>query len=164
MHNMFQTKVVKPPRVLHHPTHYVYLAGVISGMTYREATAWRDEVQEMFLDHVIGLSPLRTKGFFDQDHVNEDSYEHLFATEQAITARDRFDCCRADMILMNLLGAPKVSIGSMIELGWADANRIPIVVVMDEQKMHDHPMVRDIASWVVHDLPTAVTIINGVLG
>ncbi len=48
-----------------------------------------------------------------------------FNTKNAIIGRDRADCTRADLIIMNLLGAKKVSIGTMVELGWSDMARKP---------------------------------------
>jgi hypothetical protein len=34
--------------------------------------------------------------------------------------RDRFDATRCDVLLVNLLGAERVSIGTMMEVAWAD--------------------------------------------
>ncbi len=47
----------------------------------------------------------------------------------------------------------KISIGTVIELGWADAYRKPVILVMDkEDNPHDHPMVREIAGYYVNTL------------
>jgi hypothetical protein len=47
---------------------------------------------------------------------------------KGLTTRDRWDAMRCDVLLVNLLGATKVSIGTVLEFGWADAMDIPIVV------------------------------------
>ena len=39
---------------------------------------------------------------------------------------------RCDVVLMYLIGAKKVSIGTMIEAGWADAYRKPVVLVLED--------------------------------
>jgi len=39
--------------------------------------------------------------------------------------RDRFDVQTCDLLLVNLLGATSVSIGTMFELAWTDAWRKP---------------------------------------
>tara|TARA_Y100001933_G_scaffold232544_1_gene251226 strand:+ start:104 stop:556 length:453 start_codon:yes stop_codon:yes gene_type:complete len=145
---------------------YVYLAGPIAGLTYGDATDWRDDVKRALetMPHVKALSPLRNKTYFDREQTLEDSYEQLlFSGQRAITVRDRFDCLRADVILMNLLGAKKVSIGSMIEMGWADDLKRPVVLVMEPGNIHDHAMVRELASWIVPDLQQAVTVVHGIL-
>ena len=65
-------------------------------------------------------------------------------SQRGVTTRDRMDCNRADAVIMNLLGAKTVSIWTMIEIGWADAHRTPIILVMERSaNVHDHPMVRD---------------------
>ncbi len=47
----------------------------------------------------------------------------------------------------------KISIGTVIELGWADAYRKPVILVMEkEDNPHDHPMVREIAGYYVNTL------------
>lgn len=77
--------------------------------------------------------------------------------------RDRFDVRTADALLINLLGAPRVSIGTMVELGWADAYRIPVVTVMDpDDKLnpHAHDFVRILSGTVVDTLDKAIDIIT----
>ena len=55
--------------------------------------------------------------------------ESAFNTQNAIIGRDRFDCCNSDLIFMNLLGSKRVSIGTTVELAWADASRKPVPFV-----------------------------------
>lgn len=142
----------------------VYLCGPITGCTYEGAVDWRDEVTEKLWPGITGLSPMRHKEYLLNDVDIADSYdEHIMSTTKAITVRDRFDTMRCDMLIANLLGAERVSIGSMLELGWADSKRIPSVVVMKEDNIHFHGMVREIAGWVVPTLEEAVKITNSTL-
>ena len=87
------------------------------------------------------------------------------STEAAITGRDRYDVMtRCDAVLVYLLGAEEVSIGTVIEVGWADAARKPIILVIeDEGNVHDHPMVRCPAAFRVSSLIDACDLANALL-
>jgi nucleoside 2-deoxyribosyltransferase len=73
------------------------------------------------------------------------------------------DVMRCDMILVNFLGASKVSIGSVMEIGWADAWRKPIIVVMEKDNVHSHAMIREVAGYIVSNLDEAIKIVIAVL-
>jgi nucleoside 2-deoxyribosyltransferase len=69
-----------------------------------------------------------------------------------------------DAILFNFLGAERVSIGTCIELGWGDAFRKPMVLVMeDEANAHEHSMVRQVCGWRTNNLDDAVQILRAIL-
>ena len=60
---------------------------------------------------------------------------------------------------MNLLGAKKVSIGTMVELAWADAARRPITVCMETKgSPHDSTYVRGLATYLVQDLDSGIAV------
>jgi len=70
----------------------------------------------------------------------------------------------ADLVVFNMLGAQRVSIGTMVEFGWADAARVPSILVMEKQgNIHEYPMVREIASFRVTNLEDAIAIAEVVL-
>jgi hypothetical protein len=59
----------------------------------------------------------------------------------------------SDVVLANFLHAERASIGSIGELFWANAFRVPIIVVREPAgNVHDHAMVNAIASVVTHSL------------
>lgn len=143
-----------------------YLAGPISGLRYAEGQSWRDYVAANLPLEIRAMSPLRSKeGYLDKLKVIEDSYEENPMTSAVgLTTRDRNDCMRSDAVLFNLLGAQRVSIGTCIELGWADAKRIPIILVMEENgNLHDHAMVRSVAGYRVTTLDAAITLLEALL-
>jgi nucleoside 2-deoxyribosyltransferase len=143
----------------------VYLAGGIAGMSYDEAVAWREYAISKFRFNIIGLSPMRGKAYLAGEKQIADSYaDKLLSTQRAITVRDHFDTRRADLVLMNLLNAKHVSIGTMIEIGWASAYRVPIILVMEDDNLHDHAMVRECASYIVDNLDDGIHIVNAILG
>jgi nucleoside 2-deoxyribosyltransferase len=144
----------------------VYLAGPITGLNYGGATDWREAARVKLHDHNIsGVSPMRAKDYLLQETTIGDSYEaKVLSSQKGITTRDRFDVQRADIVFMNLLGAERVSIGSIIEMGWADAFRVPIVAAMDEGNLHDHAMVRELAGFIVPSIDEALNVIVAILG
>lgn len=145
----------------------VYLAGPITGLTYGGASDWRETVKFDLDDVGIdGYSPLRGKNYLNTGKTLQDTgYEKtLLSSERSIVARDRNDCQTADLIIFNFLGAQKVSIGSCIEVGWADAFRTPaILVIEDEGNFHDYSMIRQICGWRVNNLDDAVYVAKAIL-
>ncbi len=159
-------------------TLFVYLAGPIKGCSYDNATDWRVDTHAFFhrLEHptcrIEALSPMRFKTHLkntkclDGGHVNRApaNAQELLCTPHGITTRDRMDVMRSELVIMNLLGATQVSIGTMIELGWADAKNIPVIVVMEkDENIHNHPMVNEIASFIVHSLSDAKELAKQIL-
>lgn len=141
----------------------VYLSGPIAGLNYDGATNWRDAVRAELHDFgIVGLCPMRGKEFLRdrKGGISTAPLIHAQATDSAITTRDRRDTQSADMVLVNILGATKISIGTMIELGWADAARVPVVLLMERSgSPYDHPIVRAIAGYRTHDMEEALAII-----
>lgn len=145
--------------------HYslVYTAGPITGLNYAGATDWRKEVEDALFP-LQTLSPMRAKEHLAGVERITGSYEDMsLASSRGIITRDRFDVMRCDLVFMNLLGAKMVSIGTMIEAGWADASRTPVVVVMEDGNIHSHTMLMEIAGFVVPDLEAAINITRGIL-
>ena len=66
-------------------------------------------------------------------------------------------------MLFNFLGADRVSVGTCIEVGWADAARRPMVAVMEPGNMHDHAIVRSCVPFIVATLDEAVDLIHAIL-
>lgn len=144
-----------------------YLAGPITGESYEGATDWRAHVAEHLDSNIEVLSPMRHKEYLLHETSIADEYTTLMSTQRAITARDKFDTQRADIVISNLLGASRVSIGTMIEYGWASGNtnkNTLIITVMEKEKnLHDHAMVRELSDWNVDSLEEAIRVANTVL-
>lgn len=147
----------------------VYLAGPITGLTFGAADDWRKYAVDVLMSHgIVGLSPMRGKAFIlkriGEREVLGQTYEDApLSTQRGIVARDRFDVARADVVLFNLVGAEKVSIGTMIEYGWASAHGKMIVTVMEKTgNVHDHAFVRELSPYRVETLDEALDIIVAV--
>lgn len=150
----------------------VYLAGPITGLTYDDGQDWREYARDWLdAEDINAFSPLRAKqhlralGVLDNAGQPTSAYLGLNALSEpsGITTRDRFDCTGRDMVLVNFAGAKAVSIGTCIELGWADAARRPIVAVMEEDNIHRHAMVNEVCGFIVNTLDEALTVCKAVL-
>ncbi len=127
----------------------VYLCGPITGITYEEAEeGWRARAAVFFKDlRIEPLTPLRAKYFLKGIGPIGDHYEdHALATAKGIVTRDRNDVMTCGAMLANLVGASRVSIGSMIEYGWANAWQKPIVTIIEkDSNTHEHSFIREIS-------------------
>ena len=148
----------------------VYLAGPITGSTYNECTDWRITARdELKAANITAFSPMRAKEYLAQLKTISGTGEEYFnlgvvSTPRGVITRDRFDTQRVDIVLVNLLGAKQVSIGTMIELGWADSARRPIVCAIEPSgNPHEHMMVSELIGYRVTTLEEAIYICKAVL-
>lgn len=142
---------------------WIYLAGPIGGHTYDGTTEWREYATQQLKEKGIqAWSPMRSKCFLKGAIIDSKTYNETIATPNGITTRDRWDTTRCDIILMNLLdGEDIVSIGSMIEVGWSDLARCPIVMVCKKDGIYDkHPMLTSIIGFKTHDLNEGINIVH----
>ena len=143
----------------------VYLAGPISGLTFAGAQEWRNEFTRRVDRRIKAYSPLRGKDYLDSMGVLEQSYEGSpLSTDRGLTTRDRYDCMGSDLVVFYLLGAQRISIGTMIEMGWCDAARKPSILVIEKEgNPHDHPMVRQTVPFRVDNLDDALKVAEIIL-
>lgn len=143
----------------------LYLGGPITGCDYNGCTNWRNYVARKLPPFIQAISPMRGKDYLNNSGaIIRDSYgEFPLSTQKGITSRDRFDVMRADALLINFLGATVVSIGSIMEIGWGDAFRKPIIIVMEKDNIHSHSMIREVAGFIVPTLDEAVKIAIAIL-
>lgn len=156
----------------------IYLAGPILGTTYGECTDWREYAQAKLaaLDPSLrGASPMRAKKYLanlakmplSADQLRTTTSHTVktpLSTAAAIVGRDQMDVARADLLLVNLLGAKVASIGTCCEVAQAHQVRTPVMLVMeDEGNVHDHPFITQQSAFRVADLDTAISLIPAIL-
>ncbi len=148
----------------------VYLAGPITGLSFNGCTEWRQAaISEFARAGIKGLSPMRAKEYLanlDKISGHGKDYAHLgvFATSRGVMTRDRWDCTRCDVLLVNLLGAKQVSVGTCMEIAWADLARIPIVCAIEnEGNPHEHMMVNEAIGLRVDSLDAAIDTVKAML-
>lgn len=152
---------------------FVYLAGPITGQTYEGSTSWREEVARALAPGIVGVSPMRLKEWCKQygksiPHHYEgdlDTDTYLLSGEpHAIAARDFHDVRICDAIFAYLPMSPYgLSLGTVMELGWASALRKPTVIVTDDEKVSQHPLLRVQPCWILPDIDLGIAAINSIL-
>lgn len=137
----------------------VYLAGPITGCTYGECTDWRQGIAAD-LPGIECFSPLRDKAYLKNVGIIDGAYDFdPLATSRGIMTRDFWDCTSCDIVLANLLDITRVSIGTVMEIAWAFQSKIPVVCVMEEGNMHEHPMIGEAIGFRVGSLEAARDIV-----
>lgn len=143
----------------------VYLAGPITGCTYDGCTSWREfAFRELYNEGIVGLDPMRAKDYLANEKCVGDDYDTPLSCSRGIMTRDHWDCIRCDVVLVNLLGATKVSIGTVMEIAWAFECKIPVVLCIEpEGNVHDHAMIREATGFRVNTLDAGLEIVKAIL-
>jgi nucleoside 2-deoxyribosyltransferase len=130
----------------------IYLAGSITDVPLKQAIEWRRRAAQQLQDAgFVVISPLRT-GVAD------------LVDERAVFMRDKIDCTRSDIMLLNLIGADHITIGSVCELSWAYLTGLFCVVVMGQGNPHRHAFIEQQASIILEDIDEAVDYIIATFG
>lgn len=142
-----------------------YLAGPITGLSFDDCVDWREKMISLLPKEIVGMSPLRGKKYLQGKNSIDSSYEEIpLSSQKGITTRDYNDCKRADIIIVNLHGAKKVSIGTVMEIAWAKAFQIPVILIIDKEgNVHDHPMIRESIGFRVETLEEAAHLATVIL-
>jgi nucleoside 2-deoxyribosyltransferase len=144
----------------------VYLAGPIAGLTYDEGQDWRTYAQAVLEGaNIDGFSPLRGKQFLRAaGKIGTAGFAHALASDKGIMKRDTNDVRTSAVVLVNFVGATKISRGTDMELMAAYILNIPVVVACPEDSiMLDHPMVRAAVDYRVDTLDDALEVIQTIV-
>lgn len=134
--------------------HTVYLSGPMGGCTVEEMTAWRKKAEKALNTENVTCT-LPTRSFTATHTPNE--------TERWINRRDFFDCTRASVILVNLIGMKILSIGTIMEIAWAYQKQIPVVCVCDADGPQNHPMLKDSITQEARTLEEGIVFVKELL-
>lgn len=172
----------------------VYLSGPIAGLNYEQARyGWRATVATQLHEGITVLSPMRHEGHLAEVKGALDpagQLDHFFSGARIIFEKDLLDIERSDIVLVNLLGATRVSIGTVAEIGMAAVLGKKIILVMEDpgnwevpfdvnsltsladkkegvkrfgDNPHEHPFVTVPASLRLNNLDDAIEAINSLL-
>lgn len=146
----------------------VYLAGPITGLSFTGATDWRRtaaiELGRRSIGRIETLSPMRHKDYLAGVTSIADSYEgSVLSSQRGIFYRDKLDCSRSDLVIVNMIGAERVSIGTVMEIAWANARDIPIVLAMEDGNLHEHSMLREACGFRVGSVDEAIDVATRIL-
>lgn len=146
----------------------VYLAGPILGTTEAEAKDWRNTVaSKLYCHNIRGISPLRCEPIVGEVYGTGNNADPLFGTARAISSKNFFDVQACDMTFAYMpkhLEKQSVSIGTILEIGWAYALRRPVVLVTDDPYLMQHPVLNSCAAWLVPTLDDGIELAVGILG
>lgn len=131
----------------------VYLIGPIRGNNYDESTTWREYVADQLRrSDITSYSPMRGKSIIkerlgDQKLVatspevaSGDLEDIQLTSTKGINLRDYFDVRNRTLGFANFLGFDRISKGSILECGGFVALGKPLVVCMEEDNVHNHPL------------------------
>ena len=142
----------------------VYLAGPITGTSYDECVDWRKYIRRALPAQIKAYSPMRAKDYLEEETDVKHIYEEkVMSSQRGLFARDANDCRMCDGLIVNFIGAEKVSIGSVMEIAWFWWQRKPIVLIMAHGTVHDHPMIREACPFTVQTLDEAIHVMTAVL-
>ena len=148
-------------------TKLVYLSGPIGGLTYKDATNWREYVSNCLPSKVHSLTPMRGKeGWGNPQQPMTERPGIVNCDSRSITMRDRWDVQRCDAMLVHIPPAnwTRFSTGTTVEIGWADAFRVPIVLACERgaafTHWFDHPIIKGCVGWHVETLDEAIVVLS----
>lgn len=168
LHVQFQPELVK--HVVGYSAKQVYLAGPIGRGGSENNGPWREEVREVLEPKgLIVVEPLEASQYPPLEatqYTPEEATQYTLYDEhitgnvaKVLTQRDRRFSMESDFLLANFLGSTARSIGTCIELGWANASGTTIVTVMEEGDEHRHPIVESVSDYITDDLDRAMDIV-----
>jgi len=143
----------------------VYLAGGIAGLTYHQATAWRDVARaRLTVAGLQVLDPMRDKKALDAGgySIPLDCTGLVSVQYQPdfIMQRDYADVNRCDAALVHWSN-DKPSVGTAMELAWLHMLQTPAVVWGDAPT---HPLIRGTHPIVVDTLEESLETIIMLVG
>jgi hypothetical protein len=146
----------------------IYLSGPISGASREYIAGWRHRVAGMLPAHLDIYDPAASSydaGLAFEALESPSAALARLMHGRLVVDRNKHIIQSSDVVLANFLQSNHASIGSIGELFWANAFRIPIVIVREPSgNVHDHAMLNAIASVVVSSLEEGCDAILNILG
>ena len=148
---------------------YVYLGGPIAGHTSESAKWWREDLQNHFKStNIRMISPLRCEPEIGEGEVYDAEGIAAkdcicFGSDKAIHAKNMLDVKSCDLMIACMFAEQikSISLGTMLEIGWASALGKPIILITDDDRLKKHPVVKESVNWIVPTLEDAQLIVYG---
>lgn len=141
----------------------IYLAGPMAGLTITEANQWRYALEDAHSHLFQFINPCRNKEDLENQGVlTQFGYDESFmGQEHTVFMRDTHDVRTCDALLVNFLGADRISVGTIFEIGMAWTLRKPIVAVVEKyDNPYDHIFTRQAATASVTTLSEGVMVLR----
>ena len=136
----------------------IYLARSISGLSYAEVMEEYGKTVFKLEGLYEILNPMTAKGHLKSEvaFAAYGKYVHPVSVGHAIYERDKWMVQSCDVLLADLSGTTKVSIGVMMELAWAALLGKHTVLILPEENIHTHTFVRESADIVFSEYDEAI--------
>ena len=124
----------------------IYFAGPISGKSGDDVFGYYRSIEKEFAGLATVLSPMTGKAElrFEKSY-DPKGYDSPVATDHAIVERDLWMVKQADVVFANLYRSAWVSIGTISELAWAHQLGKHTVLAMEDENVHEHAFVLQMA-------------------
>lgn len=126
----------------------IYLSGPISNLRPGAATGWRREVSDQLTAAGFTVaSPMRGTQTYHSPRKKIRPAEYPTSlpamSDRALVDRDLHDVTRADIVLVNFIGATEKSLGTIAEAAWCLLlPTVLCVIAVEPGSLHDHPFTR----------------------
>lgn len=137
-------------------TRHVYLGGAFAQFTAGQVRAKQAELEALLPPHVECFKP-QHRGDYEPS-LGEDNIGAI------LTTRDYEMIKRSDLLILDVLDAPRASAGSFIEIGWASGMQKPIVLIAEEGNVHRHIMAMNLITAAVPTRAQAAQVAAKLLG
>jgi nucleoside 2-deoxyribosyltransferase len=144
----------------------VYLAGPMTGLSPHEANNWRVGARRALLPDIECLSPMRDKEHLYADNIilHARYVGDPLGSGRGNVARDISDIRRSDLVLINYLGATRISRGTTWESGFLYAlNKSCVLVIEATNNPHDDIFLEETARMRFDNIPAALDAIRSFL-
>lgn len=139
----------------------VYLAGPMTGAE-DDGNDWRQYARiALSSAGISALLPNIAKTYQSEFHVTREG------AAKVLTQRDKWFTTGCDVVLVNFEPSDQTgfaSIGTCIELGWANEAGVPIVAVLPQHNVHVHPMVESLLFHRTATLDDAINFVRALNG
>jgi len=137
----------------------IYTAGPISGQSYNQVMKrYQGQVNRLEEIGYDVICPMTGKMYLrnELDFKAHGYDQHPVSTNHAIKERDRWMVGSVDVVLVDFTECNEiVSIGSCMELAWADELKKHTIVVMDKDNIHQHCFILECADIVFPSMADA---------
>ena len=136
----------------------IYLARPITGCSYDEVASYYEETRDILQDmgYEVLFAMCGKSYFKNEQNFEATGYKQPLSTDHAIYQRDKWMTHQCDILLVNLIGCQKTSIGTCFEMGWASELGKYVVLVMEDDNIHNHSFVNESASVIYNNFQDAL--------
>lgn len=135
---------------------FVYLAGPIENCDYAEINDWRNEAGRILgyisENQIITINPYRS-----EDGAYAGDYQRAMQIQQ----KNYYDTKNCDVILAYM---PRVTLGTVFEVSWANILRKPIFIITDNPEIENHPVLKATTQNFFKDVTSACESIHNLIG